>query len=283
MSNTSYEDVYYNELPAPLPKDKQQELAKQYVEQGDEEAGKELVRTNLRYVVRMASDYSRSDVNYNDLVQAGNLGLQKALDKFDPDVGCPFTAYAFYWIRNEMLAQIKHEETSFRISSNAGNHIYQNIRRAKRELAEEGFEVNAQNIAEKLDEDVEEVQRLISSLNTCSLDQNYTHEKDDSSFKESIEADQKTPFEQIEESRFQEEVDSIFARFKDECISSERELDILENRILTTKEEQETYLSISNRWDVSQARIYQVADRLEDTLKEWIVHNVDGEALFDLK
>jgi RNA polymerase sigma-32 factor len=85
-----------------LSREEEQELAVLYRDGADQEAGKRLVEANLRFVVKMAYSYKNYDVKLIDLVQEGNIGLMKAIEKFNPDRGYRLISYAVWWIKAYM-------------------------------------------------------------------------------------------------------------------------------------------------------------------------------------
>jgi len=80
-----------------LTHDQEYELAKKY-QTGDQEAGQRIIHANLRFVVKVSRKYFNSGHNCLEIIQEGNLGLIKALTRFDPDRGIPFIYYAVWWV-----------------------------------------------------------------------------------------------------------------------------------------------------------------------------------------
>ena len=87
-----------NRYPLLTP-DEEKRLAREYRDQGDTRAAHELVTANLRFVVKVAYGYRSYGLRMPDLVQEGNIGLMKAVQKFDPDLGIRLISYAVWWIR----------------------------------------------------------------------------------------------------------------------------------------------------------------------------------------
>jgi|UniRef100_A0A7C4EU92 RNA polymerase sigma-32 factor len=82
-----------------LSREEENELAKRYREQGDKEAGDVLVTANLRFVIKVALGYRNYGIRLMDLIQEGNIGLIKAVERFDPDKGYRLISYAIWWIK----------------------------------------------------------------------------------------------------------------------------------------------------------------------------------------
>ena len=90
-----------NAIPVLSP-DEEKDLAERYHYQGDLEAARQLVMSHMRFVVHIARSYSGYGLNQGDLIQEGNVGLMKAVKRFDPDVGVRLVSFAVHWIKAEI-------------------------------------------------------------------------------------------------------------------------------------------------------------------------------------
>ncbi len=125
------------------------------------------MRGNLRLVVKIAEEYSRSEDQLMDLIQEGNLGLLHALGKFDPDRGVKLSSYAAWWIRAYILKFVLANFRVVRLGTTlAQRKLFYKLRRERERLERDGNEVNVTQLAEALDvrpTDVAEMEMRLAS------------------------------------------------------------------------------------------------------------------------
>jgi RNA polymerase sigma-32 factor len=170
-------DAYLNlvrQMPR-LTSDQERELTLRFKDQGDLEAARELVMTNLRFVVHVARGYSGYGLSMPDIIQEGNIGLMKAVKRFDPDVGVRLVSFAVHWIKAEIHEYVIKNWGIVKVATTkAQRKLFFNLRKSKHDI---GWLSNdeAMAIAEDLNvelSDVYEMEKRLGSricLSICPL------------------------------------------------------------------------------------------------------------------
>ncbi len=266
-------DAYLNvvrQMPK-LTSDQERELAIRLRDHGDLEAARELVMTNLRFVVHVARGYSGYGLSMPDIIQEGNIGLMKAVKRFDPDVGVRLVSFAVHWIKAEIHEYVIKNWGIVKIATTkAQRKLFFNLRKSKQDI---GWLTNdeAKAIAKDLNvelSDVYEMEKRLGSQDMAfdmpadeSAEESYTAPVN---YLQQHGAD---PAMLLENADWEGHGQDLLS----DALSTldERSLDILSSRWLA--DNKATLHELAERYNVSAERIRQLEQNAMKKLKAAVV------------
>ncbi|MBV8801504.1 MAG: RNA polymerase sigma factor RpoS [Gammaproteobacteria bacterium] len=154
--------IYLNELGySPLFTPEQEVHYARLVQKGDQAARTKMIESNLRLVVKIARRYYNRGLEFLDIIEEGNLGLLRAVEKFDPERGFRFSTYATWWIRQTIERAIMNQSRTIRLPIHVIRELNTYLAVAREIMKTQDHAPSYQEIADKLDKPVEDVQNML--------------------------------------------------------------------------------------------------------------------------
>lgn len=253
-----------------LTREEEHELAVKYHETGDREAAQKLVTSNLRFVVKIAMEYSKFGARLIDLIQEGNVGLMQAVKEFNPYKGVRLITYAVWWIRGQIQEFLMRHYSMVRIgTTHTQRKLFYELQRSRAELERMGMEAGIMQISGRLGIPEDEVAEM--SKRVFARDVSIDKPRD---------AGEKTTLLDITPDGGVENADDVIGRQEelnqlrknlDEIRPklSERETFVLENRLLA--DEPLTLQQIGDRYDMTREAARQLEAKLMQKIKAQMI------------
>jgi len=235
-----------------LTKQEEVDLAKR-IKAGDKSARDHMISANLRLVVKIAYDYNNFGLPLLDLISEGNIGLIKAVERFDPEKGGKLSTYAAWWIKQSIKRALANQSKTIRLPVHLVDRIAR-MRKVTAQLADElDREPSDEEIGYAMDMPVNKVAHLKSvSIRPASLDAP-VGEDGEATFGELVgDENEATPLENLQEKSMSNDIKSVIDRLED------READIIQLRFGLDGNRPLTLEEVGERFDITRERVRQI-------------------------
>lgn len=240
---------------------------------GDKDASHKLVQSNLLLVVKIAHEYRSIFNNLNDLIQEGNVGLLRSVDKYEPERGYRFSTYAGWWIRSMMLRYIFNNSHMIKPgTTNEQKKLFYNLRKEQRRLEDMGIDADAATIAHNLDVSEADVIEMDGRLrNDIYLDSPISQDDDDDGRKTLSECIYSSVDEQpdmvVENNNFRTMLRNKLDAFAKK-LKNDRYRDIFYKRIVA--DEPQTLQELGDGFGITKERTRQIEQKITIRLRKYL-------------
>lgn len=260
--------MYLNEIRRykVLTREEEMALAKKYFESKDPAAAEALVKANLRFVVKVAAEYSKFGAKMIDLIQEGNVGLMHAVREFNPYKGARLITYAVWWIKGYIQEYLMRQYSMVRIGTTQNQRkLFYQLQREKEALDAMGIEPNAALISSRLGIPEDEVRDM--AMRMSGRDVSLDRPLDDGSGTSLGDLQRNTSDQPLDEALAREEQLDILRKKIEEIRPelSEREKIILDERILN--DDPLTLQEIGEKYGITREAVRQMEARLMKKIK----------------
>ena len=254
-----------------LTAEQEQELAHRYSDEGDVEAARLLVMSHLRFVIHIARSYSGYGLPQGDLIQEGNVGLMKAVKRFDPNKGVRLVSFAVHWIKAEIHEFVIRNWRIVKVATTkAHRKLFFNLRSLKKTNNQLTLE-EAEAIAKDLNVTVKQVLEMESRL--TSYDASFEAQSDDEDegryAPQYFLEDAADPADMVEDADWEENNNSALMEAMEDL--DDRSRDIVQQRWLN--EQKATLHELAAEYNISAERVRQIEKNAMDKIKEAMLAN----------